>query len=157
MIRFIYTPTRHNCDVKFFLDVILRHLTFQTFFSDVIRRHVKFQTFVYDFIRRHHSLCVENNTIFTQMLENNRPFIRNKRILCWGIKTAAESAILYYWPKCLSALARCLLKSMSAIDRIYCMLHAMQFSVYPITPHKGGPFYISLIRIFQTLPQSNNI
>ena len=102
-------------------------------------------------------LCVENNTIFTQMLENNRPFIRNKRILCWGIKTAAESAILYYWPKCLSALARCLLKSMSAIDRIYCMLHAMQFSVYPITPHKGGPFYISLIRIFQTLPQSNNI
>ena len=27
-------------------------------------------------------LCVENNTIFTQMLENKRPFVQDKRILC---------------------------------------------------------------------------
>ena len=42
MIRFIYTPTRHHCDVTFSFDVIRRHVTFQTFFSDVIRRHHSF-------------------------------------------------------------------------------------------------------------------
>ena len=59
LIRFIYTPTRHHYDVTFFSDVIRRHVTFQPFFSDVIRRH-------------HSFVCVENNTIFTQMLENKR-------------------------------------------------------------------------------------
>ena len=42
-------------------------------------------------------LCVENNTIFTQMLENNTPFVRNKRILCSGANTAAEALIPLYF------------------------------------------------------------
>ena len=38
-------------------------------------------------------LCVENNTMFTQILENNRHFVRNKRILCSGTKTVLEAVI----------------------------------------------------------------
>ena len=83
---FIYTPTRHHCDVTFSFDVIRRHVTFQTFFSDVIRRHYSF-------------VCVENNTIFTQRLENKRPFVQNKRpfmLRTIGTKTAVVPAIYHY-------------------------------------------------------------
>ena len=73
---------RHHCDVIFFSDVIRCHVTFQTIFSDVIRRHHSFvyreKYNIYIDAWKQKILCIKNNTIFTQMLENNRPFVRKK-------------------------------------------------------------------------------